>query len=199
MEPMELVRCHNVLQEEQEVDHTLTTVRWCLLEGTISQFLRQPDSIRLREEEGFTWASTRRNGSSLSSFPSLVSLCLNWAISQLSAVTYVGQKRTLDRIQTAFFWPGMEKEITILTRSCGISQRTRDRGPAPLQSLALISEPFEGVAVDIDALINPSRTSDGSKYILIFVDSSTRWSEAVPFRNIEAVTVDEALIEIFAG
>ncbi|XP_069993534.1 uncharacterized protein [Penaeus vannamei] len=112
---------------------------------------------------------------------------------------HMGQKKTLDRIQAEFFWPGMGQEISRLVRSCDICQRTSDRGrvkPAPLKPMPLISEPFERVAVDIVGPIHP-RASDGCKYILTLVDFSTRWPEAVPLRNIDAVTVAEAMVEIF--
>ncbi|ROT71564.1 putative uncharacterized protein zf(cchc)-26 [Penaeus vannamei] len=65
---------------------------------------------------------------------------------------HMGQKKTLDRIQAEFFWPGMGQEISRLVRSCDICQKTSDRGrvkPAPLKPMPLISEPFERVAVDI--------------------------------------------------
>ncbi|XP_069970994.1 uncharacterized protein [Penaeus vannamei] len=78
---------------------------------------------------------------------------------------HMGQKKTLDRIQAEFFWPGMGQEIS-------------------------------RVAVDIVGPIHP-RASDGCKYILTLVDFSTRWPEAVPLRNIDAVTVAEAMVEIF--
>ena len=112
---------------------------------------------------------------------------------------HMGQKKTFDRIQAVFFWPGMGQEINRLVRSCDVCQRTTDKGrvpPAPLQPMPVISEPFERVAVDIVGPIIP-RASDGSKYILTIVDFSTRWPEAVALRNIEAVTVAEAMVEVF--
>lgn len=41
-----------------------------------------------------------------------------------------------------------------------------------------------------------SRASDGCKYILTLVVSSTKWPEAVPLKNIDAVTTAEAMVEI---
>ena len=112
---------------------------------------------------------------------------------------HMGQKKTFDRIQAVFFWPGFGQEIARLVRSCDICQRTTDRGrvkPAPLKPMPIISQPFERVAVDIVGPIIP-RASDGSKYILTIVDFSTRWPEAVALKNIEATTVAEAMLEVF--
>ncbi|XP_076043623.1 uncharacterized protein LOC143026738 [Oratosquilla oratoria] len=112
---------------------------------------------------------------------------------------HMGVQKTQDRIQSQFFWPGIGREIVRMVRSCDVCQKTTDRGrvkPAPLGPLPLISEPFQRVAVDIVGPIIP-RAADGAKYILTCVDFATRWPEAVPLRNIETVTVAEAMFEIF--
>lgn len=112
---------------------------------------------------------------------------------------HMAHRKTRDRIQAEFYWPGMDADIRRWARSCDICQRTADKGrvkPAPLNPLPIISEPFERVAVDIVGPINP-RASDGSKWILTLVDFSTRWPEAEPLKNIETTTVAEALMSIF--
>ena len=90
----------------------------------------------------------------------------------------------------------MIADIGRFVRSCDVCQKTTDKGhvkPAPLQPLPLITEPFERVAADIVEPITP-RATDGSKYLLTFVDFSTRWPEAVTLKNIEATTVAENLV-----
>ena len=112
---------------------------------------------------------------------------------------HMGHKKTLDRIQAYFFWPTMGAEIERSCRSCDICQRTSDRGrlrPAPLKPLPTISEPFSRVAVDIVGPIQPP-AKDGSRFILTLVDFATRWPEAVALKNIETVTVAEALLQMF--
>ncbi|XP_068240045.1 uncharacterized protein [Palaemon carinicauda] len=55
----------------------------------------------------------------------------------------------------------------------------------------------ERVAVDIVGPIKP-RASDGSRYILTIVDYATRYPEAVALKNIDSVTVAEALLSVFS-
>ena len=42
------------------------------------------------------------------------------------------------------------------------------------------------------------RSRSGSRYVLVMCDYVTRYPEAVPLRNIDAETVAEELVKIFA-
>ncbi|XP_037804895.1 uncharacterized protein LOC119599226 [Penaeus monodon] len=56
---------------------------------------------------------------------------------------------------------------------------------------------FARVAIDLVGPITPA-SSRGHKYILTLIDMATRFPEAVPLRNIDTVTVAEALLSIFS-
>lgn len=60
-----------------------------------------------------------------------------------------------------------------------------------------IETPFKRVAVDIVGPLSPP-TEEKHRYLLTLVDVATRYPEAVPLRNIDSVTVSEALFTIFA-
>jgi transposase InsO family protein len=66
-----------------------------------------------------------------------------------------------------------------------------------LGSVPLISEPFQRVAVDIVGPIKPT-TERGHRYILVLVDYSTRYPEAVPMITIETESVAEALLGMYS-
>ena len=51
--------------------------------------------------------------------------------------------------------------------------------------------PFEQVAVDLVAPIKPA-SDRGNRYILVMVDYSTRYPEAVPPKQVDAETVVKA-------
>ena len=113
---------------------------------------------------------------------------------------HMGHKKTLDRVQGTFFWPGMVSEISRWCKSCDVCQRTVDRGrvrPGKLKSMPIIDVPFSRVGVDIVGPITP-RASNGARYILTLIDFSTRYAEAIPMNNIEATTVADALIDIYS-
>ena len=104
---------------------------------------------------------------------------------------HLGIKKTKAFIQTNFYWPGMQGDITSFCRSCDVCQKTTAKGSVPcvpLGDMPLIHMPFRRVAVDLFGLISfPSEK--GHQYILTLVDYATRYPEAVPLKNNETETV----------
>ena len=113
---------------------------------------------------------------------------------------HMGMKKTTDKIQSAFYWPGIQGDVTRFCKSCDVCQKTVSKGSVlkvPLEKMPLIDKPFKRVAID---LVGPiSRPSEeGHRYILTLVDFSTRYPVAVPLKNIDTETVAETLVDIFS-
>ena len=71
---------------------------------------------------------------------------------------HFGIKKIKDSIQTNFYWPGMQGDVTSFCRSCDMCQKTTDKGsvpPVPLGDMPLIDMPFRRVAVDLVGPISP--------------------------------------------
>ena len=110
-----------------------------------------------------------------------------------------GPKKTIDKVLTNFFWPGITSDLTRYCRSCDVCQRTVPRGrvtKVPLGTMPLIESPFERIAVDIVGPIHPM-TKNRNRYILTIIDYATRYPEAVPLPSIETERVAEALVSVF--
>ena len=78
------------------------------------------------------------------------------------------------------------------------AKKQRQRGKSSQFHLDpyLLSIPFERVAVDlVGPLSHPS--SQGHRYILTIIDVAMRYPEAVPLKDISAISVAEALLTIF--
>ena len=76
---------------------------------------------------------------------------------------YLGIKKTKDRIQTNFYWPGMQGDVTSFCRSCDVCQKTSAKGSVPrvpLGDMLLIDMPFRRVAVDLVGPISPPSEKD---------------------------------------
>ena len=112
----------------------------------------------------------------------------------------LGIKKTMDRVLTEFFWPGVCDDVSRLCNSCDICQRTIQKGrvtKVPLGKLPLIDTRFKQVAVDIVGPTEP-RSERQSRYILTMIDYATRYPEAVALPGIETECVAEALVEMFS-
>ncbi len=62
---------------------------------------------------------------------------------------HLGTKKTLDRIASRFYWPGLNIEVQ--GQSCSICQLTGDKKVPkfPLQSLPTMAVPFSQIAMNI--------------------------------------------------
>ena len=113
---------------------------------------------------------------------------------------HLGIRKTLDRILLNFYWPGMFGDVRRFCKSCDICQRTVAKGTitrAPVQNMPLVNVPFQKMSMDIIGPIAPM-SDRRHRYILTVVDFATRYPEAIPLREIDAETVAEALLSIFA-
>ena len=113
---------------------------------------------------------------------------------------HLGIKKTTDKIQSAFYWPGIQGDVTRFCKSCDVCQKTVNKGlvpKVPLQKMPLIDKPFKRVAIDLVGPISPP-SEEGHRYILTLVDFVTRYPEAVPLKTIDTETVAEALVNIFS-
>ncbi|KAK7094305.1 hypothetical protein V1264_007945 [Littorina saxatilis] len=113
---------------------------------------------------------------------------------------HLGVKKTSDRIQAAFYWPGLHADVTRFCRSCDICQKTIPRGrvpKVPLQKMPLIDRPFKRVAIDLIGEIKPP-SEEGHRWVLTLVDYATRYPESVPLNKVDTETVAEALVDIFS-
>ena len=113
---------------------------------------------------------------------------------------HMGVKKTTDKIQSAFYWPGIQGDVTRFCKSCDVCQKTVSKGSVPkvpLEKMPLIDKPFKRVAIDLVGPISPP-SEEGHRYILTLVDFSTCYPEAVPLKNIYTETVAEALVDIFS-
>ena len=113
---------------------------------------------------------------------------------------HLGIKKTLDRVVSEFFWPGVCGDVARFCKSCDICQRTIQKGRVTkvlLGKMPMIDTPFKRVAVDIVDPMEP-RSDKKSRYILTMIDYATRYPEAVALPSIETERLAEALVEMFS-
>ena len=111
---------------------------------------------------------------------------------------HMGARRVKSLIRQKFAWPGMGQDVIKHCRSCVPCQKGA-KTPArkvPLVERAVLSEPFEVMAVD---LVGPFPLGKGGyRYLLTAICMASKWPEAIPLKRMTAMAVAEGLIEIFA-
>lgn len=111
---------------------------------------------------------------------------------------HFGVNRTFGAIRQKYFWPKMYQEIENYVKTCETCQRTkiaRNRHPPPLTPLP-VEEPFSRIHIDILGPLPKSK--EGYQYVLLIVDSFSKWTEAHPLRTQDAKDTANVLYnEIF--
>ena len=112
---------------------------------------------------------------------------------------HFGVRKTIQRIETHFYWPTLIRDVKSYVRSCGPCQKRQRRTKfdrVPISPVVRADSAFDVVNVDLIGPLEPP-SSRGHKYILCLVDSCTRWVEAVPLKSLTAKEACDALISIF--
>ncbi|KAJ8349857.1 hypothetical protein SKAU_G00249870 [Synaphobranchus kaupii] len=111
---------------------------------------------------------------------------------------HLGVEKTLERIKTRFYWPGVKKAVEDYCRSCPDCQQVapRPHQKSPLIPLPIISVPFSRIGMD---LVGPlHRSSRGHQYILVVLDYATRYPEAIPLRTMATKGIARELMLLFS-
>jgi transposase InsO family protein len=87
-----------------------------------------------------------------------------------------------------YTWPNMGQDIFKRCESCHSCNSTRPRHPDTrrIMSSTPPTRPFERLSVD---LIKLPRSKLANEYAVVFIDSFTRWPEAIPVPNKKATTI----------
>ena len=109
--------------------------------------------------------------------------------------SHLGIRKTVQKIRQRFYWPQLRRDVEDWCHRCEVCARSKMpnrtvRGPL---SPSQVGFPMERVALDIFGPLPQSRS--GNKYVLIITDYFTRWVEALPLPNQEALTIAKALVD----
>ena len=102
--------------------------------------------------------------------------------------------KTLNKVKKHFTWGGLSKDVQLYCQACHVCATRKNAGRHRRAEMRRydVGLPMEEVAID---LMGPFPESDeGNKYVLVVVDSFSKWMEAYPIPNIEARTVAEKLV-----
>ncbi|MES9883973.1 MAG: DDE-type integrase/transposase/recombinase [Sedimenticola sp.] len=112
---------------------------------------------------------------------------------------HLGVKRTLAKIQLNFYWYNMNQAVKLWIKQCsfcGGRKRPAKKPKAPLQEY-YVGYPLDRVVTDITGPFPMSEA--GNRYILVIMDSFTKFVEAYAIPDQRAETVANKIVfEFFA-
>ncbi|XP_053714119.1 uncharacterized protein LOC128755017 [Synchiropus splendidus] len=106
---------------------------------------------------------------------------------------HFGVERTLARLKNRYFWYNMKEDVNLWCRTCtncAARARPRKTPQAPMGSVK-VGAPMERIAVDVMGPLN--ETERHNRYVLVVQDYFTKWAEAYPIPDEQAVTVADKI------
>lgn len=111
----------------------------------------------------------------------------------LHSLSHPGIRATRRLLTAGYVWPGINKDVTQLTRACPHCQscKVHRHTVTPLSTFSTPDARFDLIHIGI---VGPLPSSEGSSYLLTCVDRFTRWPEAIPIPAITADVVAKAFV-----
>ena len=113
-------------------------------------------------------------------------------------VGHEGVSKTLSRLNSVYYWPGMRSDVENVVKTCFKCQCYRP-SPIPKNTSTIptvVERPFARVGLDIIGLL--TETEQGNKFIFVLIDYLTKWIEAKASRTIDTSDVIIFLQEVFS-
>ena len=114
-------------------------------------------------------------------------------INLLHKPEHPGQKGTLQKVERAYYWQTMAKDVAKFVSECHTCQsiKVKKTIQPPIKKRPVIDERFQSLQVDV---VGPLPVSEGMRYLFTIWDTRTRWLEAIPMADASAITCAMAMI-----
>ena len=108
---------------------------------------------------------------------------------------HLGITKTLHKVRDRFYWHGLRNDVEVWCKSCKMCGCRNNPQCKPRVPLVPSKVGFRGERLAMDVVGPFPKSDQGNKYVLIISDYFTRWTEAYPIPNQEAVTIAETLVK----
>ncbi|CAC5413343.1 unnamed protein product [Mytilus coruscus] len=108
---------------------------------------------------------------------------------------HLGVRKTLSKIKQRYFWYKMRQDVKFWCTKCDIcaSKKAPCKKPKAPMKQYLVGAPWERMAIDI---LGPLPCSvNNNRYLMVVQDYFSKWTEAIPIPDTEAVTVANKFVE----
>lgn len=115
------------------------------------------------------------------------------AFNNLHNIAHPGIRATKKLVVCRYFWPKMNSDILLWTKSCLDCQASKihRHTKSPLGEFNIPKGRFEHIHIDF---VGPLVPSGGCSFLLTVIERCTRWTEAYPLSETSAQTVAKTLV-----
>ncbi|CAH8631621.1 unnamed protein product [Schistosoma rodhaini] len=106
-----------------------------------------------------------------------------------------GKRKTEHAICQRFWWPSIHEDVTEFCKNCSTCHAIKSPQQRPRAPLVPMTTEGPHQLVGIDIMRPLTTSKNGNRYILVMVDYFSKWCEAVPIPQQDALTVARAFID----
>ena len=103
-----------------------------------------------------------------------------------------GVERTTSLLRARVYWPGLHRSVEQHIQQCARCLLNKKQSVHTPSGHLLASRPLQVIAIDFDKL---EMSSDGRENVLVITDVFTKFTQAVPTKSQDALTVAKALVQ----
>nr|VZH94052.1 unnamed protein product [Spirometra erinaceieuropaei] len=107
---------------------------------------------------------------------------------------HAGQARTDTAVRQCFWCPNQRRIIQDICNTCPVCAEVKNPNPTQRAPLQPIQAGYPNEIVGVDLMVPMPPSPSGNRYILVLVGFSTKWCEAVPLPQADAITVAKAIL-----
>ncbi|KII71815.1 Transposon Tf2-9 polyprotein [Thelohanellus kitauei] len=110
-------------------------------------------------------------------------------------IGHQGYSKTLNFLRKRCYWPNMSDDLDLYTKDCLSCISNKYKNFTPKASLQPMTPSNRFSFWEVDFIGPLPLTDDGNKYIIIFIDTYSKWVEAEAIPDQTALTAANALIK----
>ena len=99
-----------------------------------------------------------------------------------SVVSHLGRRKTIDALETYFYWPSLRSDVVKYVKECITCQAHKDSPSLQqkFQELPTVNKPLERISIDLTDMMSGA---NGYRYVLTIIDHYSRYVKFYPLRN----------------
>ncbi|KII68202.1 Transposon Tf2-9 polyprotein [Thelohanellus kitauei] len=111
------------------------------------------------------------------------------------SLSHLGMNKTIDLLSDIAYWPSMKTDVSTWISECQSCQLNKHRNRKPKSNLIPINTSPDVQFWEVDFMGPLPRTINDNQYIIVFINTFTKWVEALAVPDQSSSTAVKAMLE----